>query len=254
MTRETKEQVIELFKSDVAERFKEQQQRAASDASIAGKATKLMKDLMSRFETLFSLKSKKLAVSMVEGAKATSKTSLASSLKELSGGLSIKTSLVPKGMEDVMQASIEENVSLIKALPGEYLNKVTGTVMRSITSGISIGALTQQIQKYAGQTERRAKNTALDQVRKAYNNLNKQRLQAVGVGRFEWLHSGGGQHPRKSHQAMNGKIFSFDDLPVINKEQVDAGSEAPVRGIPGQAINCGCTMNPVIEFEDGEEK
>jgi uncharacterized protein with gpF-like domain len=41
---------------------------------------------------------------------------------------------------------------------------------------------------------------------------------------------------------MDGKIFSFDDLPIIDRKTGE-------RGIPGQAINCRCTMTPVYEFD-----
>jgi SPP1 gp7 family putative phage head morphogenesis protein len=109
-----------------------------------------------------------------------------------------------------------------------------------------------ELQKYSVQSQRKVHLLALDQTRKAYNTINKQRMQAVGVKKFEWVHSGGGAHPRQSHIRMSGNIYSFDDLPVINEEQVERGYESPQRGIPGQAINCGCTMIPIIVFENGE--
>jgi SPP1 gp7 family putative phage head morphogenesis protein len=98
------------------------------------------------------------------------------------------------------------------------------------------------LQEYEGVTLRRARNIALDQTRKAYNNINKGRMQAIGVQKFEWVHSGGGQKPRELHIELDGQVFSFDDLPVIDERTGE-------RGIPGQAINCRCTMVPVIEFE-----
>lgn len=248
MAKETKNAVTKLFESGTAEAFIEQQKIAATDESIASKARKITNALAAKFEQLFAMKAKDLAESMVNGAKKTSKSTLHASLAKLSGGLSLKTGVVPKGMEDVSKAIIAENVSLIKSIPSQYFTDVTGAVMRSITTGTGISELVPKIQKYNGITERRAKNIALDQTRKAYNSINKQRMQSIGVKQFEWVHSGGGQHPRKSHEAMSGNIYDFDDLPIINKEQVSAGYEGPTRGIPGQAINCKCTMVPVIEF------
>jgi len=51
---------------------------------------------------------------------------------------------------------------------------------------------------------------------------------------------------------MSGEVFSFDDLPVINQENVDRGYEGPEQGIPGQAYNCRCTMGPVFDFEEDD--
>lgn len=253
MTDEVKIEITKLFKGVTSKEYFEQQKEAArvtvQDASLSSQARILMNALRGKFTQLFDTKSKTLAERMVSGAIKVSKASLYQSLKQLSGGLSLKTGVVPEGMEDVAKASIEENVSLIKSIPQEYLKNVTGSVMRSITTGNGLADLVPEINTFAGQTERRARNIALDQTRKAYNSINKQRMQKIGVKKFEWIHSGGGQRPRKSHQAMNGNIYSFDNLPIINQEQVNNG-KAPERGIPGQAINCGCTMVPVIEFDD----
>lgn len=254
MSKETKDQIAKLFKSETSEEYIAQQKKAATDASITSKAKKVMNILTAKFEALFALKAESVSETMVDGAKQVSKSNLHASLKELSGGLSLKTGVVPKGMEEVSNAIVAENVALIKSIPPQYFTDITGSVMRSITTGAGLSTLIPQIQKYDGVTERRARNIALDQTRKAYNSINKQRMQAIGVKQFEWIHSGGGQHPRKSHVAMSGNIYSFDNLPVINKEQVDAGYEGPVTGIPGQAINCKCTMVPIVVFDDGELK
>lgn len=250
MTDITTREVKRLFNGETAEEFFDQQEVAAMDASIASKAKKLMNSLAKRFDQLFGRKAPVLAERMVNGEEAASTSALHSSLKQLSGGLTLKTSVVPKGMEDVTSSLVTENVNLIKSIPEAYLKDVTGAVMRSITFGNGLQDLVPSLMKYAGITYRRAKNIAEDQTRKAYNSINKQKMQAIGFTQFEWLHSGGGQKPRDSHIAMSGNIYSFDDLPVINQENVDKGYEAPERGIPGQAINCRCRMIPVVNFDE----
>lgn len=251
MTYETKNKITKLFNGELADDYFDQQKEAAvMDASIANKAKILMNKLTVKFQQLFNDKAKVISQRMVNNVSSISKANLYTSLKQLSGGLSIKTGIIPEGMEDVISASVNENVSLIKSIPSQYLTNVSGAVMRSISvGGKGLTDLLPIIRRYGDQTDRRAKNIALDQTRKVYNNINKQRMQAIGVKQFEWRHSHSGQHPRKSHMAMNKNIYSFDDLPVINQEQVDHG-EAPVRGIPGQAINCRCTMTPVIKFKE----
>jgi SPP1 gp7 family putative phage head morphogenesis protein len=136
-------------------------------------------------------------------------------------------------------------VSLIKSIPEEYFAKVAGAVARSISSGNGLQDLTAFFAEQDGVEARRAKNIAIDQTHKAYNGLNAERMKRQGVGKYEWVHSGGGLHPRPLHQSYHGRIFSFDKPPVIDER-------TGARGIPGQAINCRCTMVPVIEFEDGK--
>jgi uncharacterized protein with gpF-like domain len=36
-------------------------------------------------------------------------------------------------------------------------------------------------------------------------------------------------------------VYSFDDLPVVDERTGETG-------IPGQAVNCRCTMSPVFDF------
>lgn len=250
MTKETLSEITKLFKQPISKTYFKEQKEAgtiAQDASLSSQARILMNSLTDKFSQLFGKKSKDFAENMLNGQIKVSKTTLFTSLKKLSGGLSLKTGVVPKGMEDVSKAIIEENVSLIKSIPEQYLKDVTGSVMRSITTGRGIADLVPEIQKYAGVVDRRTRNIALDQTRKAYNSINKQRMQAIGVKQFEWIHSGGGQHPRESHLKMSGKIFNFATL---YKEQEALNVPKADQGIPGEAINCRCTMVPVINFED----
>lgn len=256
MEKTVRAEVLKLFRGEIADTyFEEQEQQAAMDASIASRARMLMDKLSRTFSQLFGDQSKPVAREMVAQSAVSSNNALRGSLKEMSEAVSLKTAPIPKGMEDIVKSLVTENVNLIKSIPELYLKDVTGEVMRSIQfpgGGDVESVVRKRLTHYKGIADRRVKNISLDQTRKAYNSLNKARMQAVGIKQFVWLHSGGGQHPRRSHQAMSGKTFSFDNLPVINQEQVDRGYESPVRGIPGQAINCKCAMKPVIRFE-GED-
>jgi SPP1 gp7 family putative phage head morphogenesis protein len=252
MVAETKQEIVKLFESNTAVEFYESLP-AAMDASISSQAKIVTDKLMAKFERLFDMKSKGMAEKMVKDSNKASGVALKISLKKISKNITIKTDILSGPLKEVAKASIAENVGLIRTIPKTYLSKVQGSVMRSITTGNGLKSLIPALEKYEGITYRHAKNVALDQTRKVYNALNANRMQDAGVGSFEWVHSGGGQEPRKSHIAMSGKVYSFKDLPVINKEQVEKGYESPEHGTPGQAINCGCTMIPVIKF-NGEKK
>lgn len=248
MTDETKVQLVRLFRGEIADDYFDQQAEAsAMDASLASQARILTNKLMTKFTQLFASSANTLADRMLTGATTASQANLHTSLKELSGGLSLKTSMVPAGMEDVVSASISENVSLIKSIPSQYFTNITGAVMRSITTGNGLADLLPQINKFAGETSRRTKNLALDQTRKAYNSINKQRMQGLGVKQFKWLHTAGGQKPRESHIKISGHVFNFENL---EEQQAALGVPEKDQGIPGHPINCKCVMIPVIKFDD----
>ena len=241
MTNETKKEIQKLFKQQaVAD--------SAMDANLGSMGRILLNALQNKFVKLFGSKAKFFADQMFNTVDKNSETQLRLSLKKLTGGLTLNTGIVTKGLESVAAATIADNVSLIKSIPQEYFTKVTGAVMRSITTGNGLQDLIPEIQKYDGQTHRRAKNLALDQTRKAYNTINANRLQALKVTHFEWLHSGGGVSPRESHMKINGMIFSFDNLEA---EQAAAGVPKSDRGLPSIPPNCGCTIKPIIDLSGG---
>lgn len=245
MAKETSREVGKVLRGDAAKEF-------AMDASIASAFRILFNKLNRKYDRVFAEHAKGYAEYLIRQSENQSKTTLGTSLKTLSGGLTIKTDIMTGKLSEVLKASVSENTNLIKSIQSDYMEKIRDDVMRSITATDTGGltGLRQRIDKvlttrYA-QHRNKAKNIALDQTRKVYNNINAERMKAVGVKRFVWNHSGGSQKPRQDHINMDGNVYSFDDLPVIDKRTGE-------RGIPGQAINCKCFMTPVISFEDGEE-
>jgi SPP1 gp7 family putative phage head morphogenesis protein len=240
MTAEVKIEVIKLFNRLPVTPL------GTTDENIGAQSRILMNKLMEKFEALFSLESKTLSDQMLERTVKSSESNIENSLKEMSEGLSIKAKALSPELSNVVTASIAENVSLIKSIPAQYFKDVTGAVMRSITTGAGLYDLMPEIKKYEGITERRAELLALDQTRKAYTAVNAAKLDSLGIQKFEWIHSGGGQTPRESNLRMDGKIFSFANLQA---EQAAMGVPKDDRGLPGYPINCRCTFAPVVSFD-----
>jgi SPP1 gp7 family putative phage head morphogenesis protein len=238
MTNATMSAVRKLYNAEPA-----QQYFAQDDKSIVAEAKRFSSELQKQFEALFSDKATTYATEMVDDANKASASGVKISLQQLTGGLSLPTTGLNGEIGEVLKASVAENVALIKSIPMQYLEQVQGAVLRSITNGQGLADLVPFLEQQKGITLRRAKMIAHDQTRKAYNNISKGRLQAAGLKKFEWLHTGGSNHPRKEHIAMNGNVYRFDDPPIID---IKTGQ----RGIPGDAINCRCRIKPVIEFED----
>jgi SPP1 gp7 family putative phage head morphogenesis protein len=241
MTKEVEREIVRLFESPVAVAS-----HVATDASIGSQSRILMNALMGKFMLLFSRAAKTLADSMVGQVDKISAVGVARSLKELSKDFTLKTDILKSGpVSEILKVSVAENVGLIKSIPAQFLQKVEGAVMRSITTGNGLQDLVPFLKEQGKMTERRAHNIALDQTRKAYQAINAGRMKAAGVKKFEWVHSGGGQKPRPLHVAMNGNVYSYDNLPVIDERTGE-------KGIPGQAPNCRCSARPVLDFGDDD--
>lgn len=215
----------------------------AMDASFSAAAARLVRELTKRFTALFVGKAGGLAEAWAHGISRQAAVGLQGSLKQASGGVTLRTDVVSGQVADVVKASIKQNVALIKSIPAEYFLEIEGEVMRSIQSGRGMADLQPFLEKRYGISKRRAALIARDQTSKATTAINRARMQGLGVKKFKWLHSGGGKEPRPLHKnVLNGNVYSFDDLPVIDERTGE-------RGLPGQLINCRCRMVPVIEFK-----
>ena len=240
MIKETNKSLIKLFKSETGKDF------FAQDASISSQSRILLNDLQRKFAEMFSRGAEDLIDSLVRDADKLSSLNIHESFKKLTGGISVQSTIRSSVLKETIKASSMQASQLIKKIPSVYFDSVAGYVARSITSGQGLADLIPQLERFGGITQRHARNLALDQTRKVYNSINASRIQALGGKKFEWIHSGGGQHPRPLHQSYHGKIFRFDDLPVIDERTGE-------RGIPGQAPNCGCTMRPIFDFGGDDE-
>jgi SPP1 gp7 family putative phage head morphogenesis protein len=211
--------------------------------SYASQARILTDALRKRFAAAFARRARPAAERMQAQVDAASSASLHSSLRELSGGISLSTRSIPKPAIEMLKASVTENVALIRSIPDQYFLDVQGAVMRNIQRGDGTAGVLREIERAGGVATRRAELIARDQVSKATSALNAARMKGLGIRKFEWIHSGGGKEPRKLHQRMSGNIYSLDDPPVIDERTGE-------RGLPGQLINCRCVMRPVLEFEE----
>jgi len=243
MTSDVRSEVTLLFKRLPVETI------GTTDEAIGSQARILMNRLSEKWESFFALESVTLSKIMLNRTLKFSDINIKSTLKELSGGISIKGSIVSPELTDVVTASIAENVSLIRSIPSQYFKDITGAVMRSITSGQGMFDLLPEIKKYKLITERRADLLALDQTRKAYTSINVVKLEKRGIKKFEWLHSGGGRVPRESHLKIDGHIFSFANL---QEEQAALGVPKEDRGLPSYPVNCRCRIVAVIDFDEEE--
>jgi SPP1 gp7 family putative phage head morphogenesis protein len=243
MHADTEKQVLKLLKQNPIN-TPEQNITATQDAlSLVSRARILLNRLRRKYIRIFNRDFAGMVEKMLKQADQASKSNVHASLKELSGGLTVKTDFLTGEMAEQFKALTVQNVSLFKTITSNHFQKVETAVMDSITKGQGLKDLQDFFQSYSTGEKNYAKNRALDQTRKAYAEINMSRLKKLGVKKVRWVHSHGSNAPRKSHQEMDGKIYDIDNPPVV---AVMYGQE--VRGFGGVAINCRCTVIPVIEF------
>lgn len=235
LVEETEKEIRALFKSETAREF------FAADASVASQARIVSNMLRTKFIGLFAGNSKTVAEAFARQSDRASSKSVYLSIQKLSGGLSLPTSAMNDDLTEIFKATVSENVSLIKSIPQKYLGAVEQAVMRSITTGNGLQDLVPYLQKQGRSTYARAKNIALDQTRKAFQGMSHERLDQLGLTEGEWIHVPS-NHPRKTHEAMNGKIYN------LKKGIYDPAVKKYI--MPAELPFCRCMTRPVITFGD----
>lgn len=139
-------------------------------------------------------------------------------------------------IEDALQATIGEQVGLIKSIAQQHLSQVEGMVMRAVTSGGDLGTLTKGLEERYGVTRRRAAFIARDQVAKSNAVITRVRQQELGITTAKWLHSAGGRHPRPTHVAASGKTYDVEKGMYLDGAWIR----------PGELPNCRCVSRSIV--------
>lgn len=205
----------------------------AQDASPAVELRRAVRRMARRWQRRFDELAPQLAQYFATAAADRSDKALQSMLRK--AGFTVRFKMTA-AQNDVLQATIGENVALIKSIPAQYMTGIDGVVMRSVAAGRDLSAMTADLVEQRGVTKRRAARISLDQNNKATATITRVRQTELGITQAIWQHSGAGKHPRPEHVAMSGKPY-------------DVAKGAYLEGKwtwPGVEINCRCTSRSII--------
>lgn len=134
-------------------------------------------------------------------------------------------------IDALLDSWIAENSSLITTMSADAINEVEGIVQRGVRSGASPKKMKREIARRFQISENRAERIARTESGQLYTQIAKKRQTELGIRKFEWV-TAEDERVRSSHEARNGKIYSWDDPP---------GGE-----LPGTPINCRCVARPLV--------
>lgn len=205
----------------------------ASDATPSRALRKLLNAKTKIWRNKFNKLAPELADYFAKASKDRIDTQLARMLRQ--HGFTVKFRMT-RSLQDVMDATVAEQVSLIQSIPDQYLKNVEGVVMRGVQTGRDMAVIAQELEANYGVERRRAAFIARDQTNKATATLTRTRHLELGIKRAEWLHSRGGKHPRPSHVAASGKLYDVEKGMYLDG----------VWTWPGVEINCKCIALAVL--------
>jgi len=209
----------------------------AVDDSPAREIGVIVRRLARRWQQRFNAAAPELASYFATAAADRSDATLQGILKR--GGFAVKFRPT-RAVNDVLQATVQENVALIRSIAQQHLTQVEGLVMRSVQHGRDLASLADGLENQLGVSKRRARLIARDQNNKATAVIQRVRQAEIGITEAQWLHSGGGKHPRPSHvkAGRDRVVYKIAEGwwdPAINKYIW-----------PGTEISCRCVAKPLV--------
>ena len=146
--------------------------------------------------------------------------------------------------EQIMNAVINENLTLIKSIPQEVLKDMQVALSQGIISG-NQKELIKNLKRIKGVSKDRAVFIARDQIHKAVESFKQVQNTALGIEYYEWLtaddervSSGIGGHAQNNH-----RIFKYGSNEAIISHSAKRGF---YYGKPGDRPNCRCIAVGVI--------
>lgn len=165
-------------------------------------------------------------------------------------GVDLPAMFAKEGIEPIVKANIAKNATLIKSIPEEFVKNIESIIYSGVTTGATYKSIEEQIKgtegirSVFGKLDDRIKLIARNEVSSINGQINKTRMQNIGVTKFEWV-TAGDERVRDSHARLNGQVFDWNNPPT---------NERGEKIIPGQDFNCRCQSIAVIEPLDKIEE
>lgn len=211
----------------------------AMDAMPSQRMLAKYRALAKKWQRKFDEAAPKIADAYVKGNYYATSSAMKSALRD--AGVSVRFKL-DRAMKDALNASVAENVALIRSIPQRYLGQTEGIVTRAYAAGRDLESMVKEIRKLYPKAAGSAELIARDQSNKLNSTVENARRLELGISKAIWIHSGGGKHPRKYHVKAAGTVYDIRQGCPIKNERT--GQIEYIQ--PGQEINCRCVSRSVL--------
>lgn len=145
-------------------------------------------------------------------------------------GVDIATLIGPEDMRETVGTYLRWNSELVRDISAQARQRISNAVFSGLQNRTPVREVAKSIREATGMARARAQRVAADQLSKITSSLADERRREAGIDQWKWRHSGK-RHPRETHLARNGKVYSDDDAPQDR---------------PGQLPYCGCRAQAVL--------
>ena len=209
----------------------------AEDASPAWNIWDDLKKTMRRWQKYFDELGERLARRFVGRLSKAEKARFEQALKDAGWTVKFRT---PRGVNNIMQSAIIENVNLIKSIPRQYLTEVQSIMNVGIQNGKDLDYITRELHKRYEITDRRANMIARDQNNKITAALDREHANHLGITDAVWVYTYGSKEPRHTHVEMDGKRFK------LSEGLYDPNPKVARKIQPAELVNCRCMYRMLL--------
>lgn len=164
-------------------------------------------------------------------------------------GVDLLTMLGPETARRSLDQTIAWNTELIADVSAQVRQRVSSAVFSGLQERRPAREVAKQISEAVGMARSRSLRIASDQLSKLSGELADERRREAGISCWKWRHSGK-RHPRETHRAREGRIYSDDPArvgTVVDGQTVAA--PPPPGDLPSRPPYCGCRSQSVIVFD-----
>ena len=129
----------------------------------------------------------------------------------------------------------------VKKWTAKEIQKMRKDILEFQRKGVRRDEIQKYFEKEWDIAENKARFLARNESGLASTAIKEAQYKEYGITHFKWLRSSS-KEKRPLHRHYYGKVFSFDNPPIIDEETGQ-------RGLPKQTYNCSCGLAPAIPDE-----
>lgn len=242
--RRSLDQLIAAMQKDVDSKVRSYYRSELAADAASARWVQIMKALRLKWYREFERNGKELATWFADKTKNRTASQISRKLKDF--GFTVRPEYGSTEQELIKQI-VAENVGMIKSIPQQYLRDVQKVTASSFSRGQDMAALTKHLDtvltRLGDNTKNRAALIARDQTNKATQQLAVAGAKSVGATKGRWIHIPGKYSSRRTHIAMNNKVFD------LSEGLYDSEAHRNVK--PGELIYCNCQFAVLMPgFDD----
>lgn len=148
-------------------------------------------------------------------------------------GVDLSTMIHSGDVSETLETVVARNVALIKDVSAQAQARISDAVFRGLQKRSPARDVARELREAVDMSRARSIRIASDQLQKLTSTLDRERMEQVGIEKYQWQH-GGALNPREEHLDRDGNVY---DLGEPEDE-------------PGELINCSCKRAPILSIDD----